>query len=188
MKLYRPLKWNRWVDWRVTQYFWENPDYYKKVTNWSRPYHLGIDYATMQAWKKTECYSCTAWLVKKIWNDPKWFWNFVVISVLDLEIFYAHLDAISVVEWQQVSAYQKLWIIWMTGNATWVHLHLWLKKWWQWINPTEYITDWEEKEQDEEDLLQCLIDEKIWNWKYSDWITKRILLLVAKSRYSVISW
>lgn len=142
--MYRPVQWTRYKDWRITQWWWERPEFYKKI--W-RPYHLGLDYAWPKSGDKIPVYSCTDGKVA-VWYDRDWFWNYIKIYSGEYTVYYAHLESVQVVNWQQVKAMQQIGIMGTTGNSRGVHLHFGLK--WPWSNqwdlwrldPSSYITDW----------------------------------------------
>lgn len=178
MIIYRPVKWERNKDFRVTQTYWANFLYNWVRFYWgivkARPYHLWIDYSWPKPWDKVDVYSWHDWVVSDAWYDS-WRGNYVRIQQWEYETIYAHLDSIDVVTWEAVKAKQKLWVMWTTGNSTWVHLHLWLKQNWEWIDPTPFIKDWEVSVYpDESDIL---VEKWIWNWKL--WFTeeRRLTLL-----------
>jgi len=124
-----------WDSYRITQWWWERPEYYQKITNWARPYHMGLDYASLIPWQKVPCFAVVSWLVRT-WFDENWFWNYVVITKWIYQYYYCHLDSISVKWWQQVNEWDEIWIIWNTGNSSWIHLHFWIRENWKWIDPT----------------------------------------------------
>ena len=143
IKLIRPVRWERFKDWKLTQWWWERPEFYKKI--W-RPYHLGLDYAWPKSGDKIPVYSCTDGKVA-VWYDRDWFWNYIKIYSGEYTVYYAHLESVQVVNWQQVKAMQQIGIMGTTGNSDGVHLHLGLK--WPWskksdlwrLNPSDYIVD-----------------------------------------------
>lgn len=143
LKLFRPVKWLRSVDWRLTQKWGERPEYYKTI--W-RPYHLWLDYADAKPWVLQLVYAAHWWIVSVL-NDPKWFGNYVTVDWWWYVTYYAHLSGVAVKSWQVVNANDKLWTSWSTGNSSAVHLHFWLRskdrsQGQQWrLDPTPYITD-----------------------------------------------
>lgn len=149
MILYRPVKWIRWIDRRLTQKRWDNFQVNGKWFYWdivkSRPYHLGLDYASWTPWQKIPCYSSIEGLVSKTWYD-KWRGNYVYVQFDTYEIIYAHLDSITCKLWH-IKALEQVGVIGTTWNSTWVHLHFWLRSiWWERIDPTEYITNRPDKQ------------------------------------------
>lgn len=192
MELKRPVKWVKNVDWRVTQWFWENAEYYKTI--W-RPYHLGIDYAWSTPWLTQAIYAAEDWLVTLAWWDTTWFGNLVKIQWASGTTYYAHLSAISVKKWEYVKANQQIGLSWETGNSKWVHLHFWWKpldkrmiNWNWWWDPTKYISDWDtvpvQEKPKNDPLIDRLIKDWIWNWIEWDWVTYRVALLIAKAKYN----
>lgn len=143
IKLIRPVRWERFKDWKLTQWWWERPEFYKKI-GW--PYHLWLDYASEVSGDKIPVYSCTDW-VAYVWYDEDWFGNYIKINYKEYTVYYAHLDRILVVNWQTINAMQQIGIMGTTGNSDGVHLHLGLK--WPWskksdlwrLNPSDYIVD-----------------------------------------------
>lgn len=144
LKLYRPVKWERSIDWRLTQKRGERPEFYKKI--W-RPYHLGLDYADKTPWVLQKIYASHDWIVSVL-SDPKWFGNYVTVDWGWYVTYYAHLSGVSVKSWQTVKVNQQIGTSWSTGNSSAVHLHFWLrsKNRWEWyqgrLDPTPYIFDW----------------------------------------------
>lgn len=148
MIVYRPVKWERNIDWRFTQWWWENFIYNWVWFYWwivkARDSHKGLDYAWPNPWDKITCYSWTDWVVHDAWYDS-WRGNRVYIRDDTYEYIYAHLDSIDVVNWQLISAKEKIGIIWTTWNSTGIHLHFGMRPiGWDWIDPTSYITNWNE--------------------------------------------
>ena len=186
-KLYRPVKWERTKDWRLTQKRWERPEFYKKI---GRPYHLWLDYAWPKPGDQVKIYASHSWLVK-VSNDPKWFWKYIVIDGDWFSTYYAHLAEVYVKWWDQVMLNDEIWLMGNTGNSSAVHLHFWLRlndraKWFQWwIDPTPYMYDREKETIDP--LIQTLIDDWIWNGVEWEWMTKRIWLVIAKL-YNKLKW
>ena len=205
--LFRPVRWERSKDWRLTQERGEDPQYYS--THTVRPYHLWLDYAWPASWVAVPVYSAHAWKVRT-WYDEKWFWNFIeVISSDWYSTFYCHLQYINkeVVTWLIIPANFQLWMMWNTGLSRWVHLHFWLKITWdksavKWrSNPTKYIKDWQnttpatktdEIKTDEkpastlwdlsaEDIsaVMKLQEDKIFSWELWQ-LDKRMLVIVAR--------
>lgn len=149
MKLYRPVKWLRDIDRKVSQYFWENFKRNGKRMYWEivkeRKSHQGIDYVWPVKWVWVKIYSCTQWVVVMAWVNW-WFGNTIVIefteSWVTYQVVYAHLASIWVSVWQTVQAMQEIWFMGKSWNSTGVHLHLWLRpKGKRWIDPTPYISD-----------------------------------------------
>jgi murein DD-endopeptidase MepM/ murein hydrolase activator NlpD len=184
MQLYRPVKWIRGIDRKLTQWFWEDPTYYQTI---GRPYHLGLDYAHNTAWFIQAIYAAEDWLVALSWWDASWFWNLIKIQWESWTTYYAHLSALSVKKWDYVKANQQIWLSWNTGNSKWVHLHFWWKpadkslrnrkdRW----DPTPYIVDWITRDP----LVDRLVKDWYRNWVEGGWVTERIALLVAKTKYT----
>lgn len=147
MILYRPIKWQRYEDWRLTQAYWVNfqvngKRYYGDIIKgWKK--HEWIDYAWPKPGDKIPCYSAVNGVVKKAWFET-WFWLTVWIEFDWHELVYGHLSRIDVNAWDKISINQQVWIIWTTWTSTGVHLHFGLRPIWKWwINPTPYIRDWD---------------------------------------------
>lgn len=149
MKLYRPVKWSRNIDRRLTQQYGVNAEYYKTI--W-RPYHLGLDYAWPNKWDKVNIYSAESGLVVFAWRDTSGFGNLIKIKGESGSTYYAHLSEIWVKVGDKVWANSVIGIMWDTGNSTWVHLHFGWKpadnklddyklRW----DPTPYISNWDIK-------------------------------------------
>ena len=180
-KLFRPVKGERNKDWRFTQERWANPEIYKKI-GW--PYHMWLDYAWPKQGDKVPVFSAEAWTVLLTWFDKDWFWNYIVIEGASWYCYYAHLDRIDVLEWQQVNHNSQIWIMGTTGNSTWVHLHFGWKPYdidkvvrgGRW-NPTPFISDRTINEFEEE--YKILQDEWIWNGELW-WMDPRMLTIVAR--------
>lgn len=184
VKLFRPVKWDRDIDRRLTQWFGVNPAAYKPMW-W--PYHLWLDYAWKNAWDIQAIYSSEDWVVTSAWWDTTWFWNLVVITWVSGKCYYAHLSSISIKKWEYVKANQQIWLSWNTWNSTWIHLHFWwkpadktLRNWKDWWDPTSFISDRNKRDP----LVERLIREWYWNWIEWDWVTERVALLIAKSKYT----
>lgn len=184
MALYRPVKGEIDVDRRLTQGFGENVSYYSTI--WWTKWHMWLDYAGKNPWDTQAIYSVEDGTVTTAWWDESWFWNLVVVSWVNWKSYYAHLSSICVKKWQRVKVNQQLWLSWNTGNSTWVHLHFWwkpsdksLRVWRDWWNPTQYISDRVKRDP----LVDRLVKEWYWNWIEWDWVTERIALLIAKTKY-----
>ena len=185
MQLYRPVKWLRDVDWKLTQWFWEDIPYYSTI--WWPMWHMWLDYAHKTAGVLQPIYAVEDWVVSSAWWDKTWFWNLVVVTWTSWKTYYAHLSTMDVKKWQYVKANQQLWISWNTWNSKWVHLHFWWKpadkslrnrkdRW----DPTPYIVDWV--------LRDPLVDRLVKDWYRNgiewDWVTERVALLIAKTKYT----
>lgn len=184
--LYRPVKGDRNVDWRLTQKRGERPEYYKKL--W-RPYHLWLDYAWPKPWQKVWVYASHPWIVRVLY-DENWFGNYVVLDWWDYETYYAHLHTVDTFDWAKINTHNIIGIMWTTGNSSGVHLHFGLrlkdrsKGWKWWIDPTPYIKDWDYSTSivattDDPDI-QALIDAGIRNGLEWEWMTKRIWKVIGK--------
>ena len=79
----------------------------------ANPFWLDID------WYDGQPLWTTVWgTVVEVWNDPDWYWNYVVIQ--DSEWYrtrYAHMWQVDVNEWDVVSANTPFGTIWTTGNV-----------------------------------------------------------------------
>lgn len=182
MILYRPLKWERTKDRRLTQAYWSNFQVngkwmYGDIVKWWNK-HEGIDYAWPQPWMKIPCYSSVEGLVSKAWYD-KWRGNHVYVQFYGYEIIYAHLDSITCKLWP-INALEQIGVIGTTWNSTWVHLHYWLRPiWWEWIDPTPYITDWDNNETIDPEYQEA-IDLGITNWdRPNDIATREEVAIMA---------
>lgn len=146
---------------KISQKFWN-----KLWLNWKDYYlqywlagHNWVDFAIpswtpLLAWIYGKC---------KVVNDWKsWYWLNVTIENNDWitvsSILYGHLSKANVVDWQQITVWQVIWLSWgdksspTSWTSTWAHLHFWLRfkdmKWnilnrsngfqW-WLDPTKYI-------------------------------------------------
>jgi len=172
MELFRPVKWARNIDWRLTQVWWvdfmkDGVLFYKSM---GYNGHMGLDYAWPYSGNIIPCYSAHDWTVVFAGTDGGW-GNHIKIQHSDGFVTnYAHLSEIRVKKWEKVKAMQEIGLIWTSGNSTAVHLHFGLmppkpnlKNWFKgYIDPTPYITDWKES-------VQTRID------KFADkyWIRKR---------------
>jgi len=181
MILYRPVKWVRNVDWKFTQWFGVNSEYYKTI--WRPWWHQWLDYAPRPIWSIKSVYSSCSGQVIKIWNEPTGFWLYVVVQCWDCLIYYAHLASIVVKMWQRVSSHDEIGVIGNSGNSTWPHLHFWVKKMWEWIDPTSFIKDWsyEKKKSKDQLIIDKYIRDWVWNWIPSDWVTERLVILIDKA-------
>lgn len=188
LKLVRPVKWIRWVDWRLTQKWGERPEYYKTI--W-RPYHLWLDYAGPKPWDKIPVYSSSIGIAR-VRKDPKWFWDYVVVEWDKFtyfswrSVYYCHLSSISVKDWDQVTLHTEIWIMGSTWNSTAVHLHFGLRsndrsQGYQWrIDPTPYIVDRDTKPEPIDPDVQWLIDDWIFNGNYEPMDYKRLIKMMWK--------
>lgn len=183
MIIYRPVKWERNKDRRLTQSYGNNFKYKWKRMYWeivkARDSHKWLDYWMWKPWQTWPCYSCWDWEVTFAWWKD-WRWNCVYITQWDYEVVYAHLTSITCKIWA-IKSFDEVGIIWNTGNWDWwIHLHFWLRKvWWQWEDPTLYISNWEYPIIDISAYKE-IIDAGIFNWEMGEWITNRIAILINK--------
>lgn len=188
MIMYRPVAGERYKDRRLTQWRWERPEFYKKI--W-RPYHLWLDYAWPKSGDKIPVYSCTDWFAY-VWYDEDWFGNYIKIKHKGYTVYYAHLDSVSVKDWQAVNAMQQIGIMGTTGNSSGVHLHLGLKwpggskkELWR-LNPTSYITSRPAipvitpQPTTVSTIWELLKQDKIRNGELWEGISERLILLLEK--------
>ena len=214
-KLYRPVYGIRSKDRRATQGWGEDfvimtwPNRGKKMYKdvvW-RPYHLGIDYAGPNAWDKISVFSAHSGTVR-ILEDPKGFWNCVIIDGGDYETYYGHLGEIQVKDWQRVNPNIQIWVMGSSGNSTAVHLHFGLRMKDRAqgrkgrVDPSKYIsdrvmppvhaapisfTDERFKTLTASDVaaLKNLIEKEIRNWDIGE-LDKRMLIIVARAIYKPI--
>lgn len=99
--------------WATYTYWWDQ---------WNG-WHMWVDIATSE-W--TPVYSMADGEVI-IAERQLEFWNLVSIKhFINWKIVvsdYGHLSKIDVKKWDKVYAWDKIWEVWMTWNATWNHLH-----------------------------------------------------------------
>ena len=181
-KLYRPVKWERTKDWRLTQEYWAN----FKV-NWKRMYweivkerkkHEWLDYDWPVAWQSIPVYSADKWLVEV--RNESWFGTYVRVNNKNRCTYYAHLKEAVVTNWDTVEPMQLIWYMGSSGNSTAVHLHFGVRDWGtgKWIDPTPYIVDRPKEEVDHD--IQALIDNGIFNWNYEPMDYKRLIKMMWK--------
>jgi murein DD-endopeptidase MepM/ murein hydrolase activator NlpD len=133
---------------RVTQWRWERPNYYKPR---SQKWHPWIDYAWSSPWIKQNVYASKSGIVVQSLS-LKWRGETIVIRHEDnVETIYAHLSSRAVKVWQVVWDMQYIWITGTTGNSNGVHLHFWMRpsksdpaynpnNWYAWwIDPTSIL-------------------------------------------------
>lgn len=182
IKLYRPVKGARNIDWRMTQAFWLRPEVY-----WPMGFkgHMWLDYAWPKPWDKVPVYCATDWIAT-IGRDPKGYGNFVKVQYENYTILYWHLDKVTIKN-GIVEAMQEIWIMGTTWFSSWVHLHFEIKdpmqmnNWYKGrIDPAPYITNREEPQKVIDQDIQALIDEWIWNGKDGDGMTQRIGKVIGK--------
>ena len=99
--------------------------------------HYAVDIATA---KWTPLYAIADWEVYSAWYNSA-YWNVVKIKFkFNWEILfatYAHMNSISVKEWDIVSKWQQIWEVWNTWNTFWAlgwyHVHFEIDKnnWWR---------------------------------------------------------
>jgi len=199
IKLQRPVKGNRDIDWRVTQLFWENPKVYNKF--WLKG-HNWIDYAWPKAWDKVEIYSPIKGKVVIKQFDPEWYGNYLRIETdvqedwFIYEITLWHFDSIlnTINVGSIVDAGSLLGIMWTTWHSTWVHLHMWVrrKKWWaidqynnwyKWsLDFATWVVNWPKSEVDQ------MIDLWITNWDNLDKpATRKELIIMLYRLYKILS-
>ena len=110
---------------------------YQEEWNQAAWAHYGVDIATA---KWTPLYAIADWEVYSAWYNSA-YWNVVKIKFkFNWEILfaiYAHMNSISVKEWDTVSKWQQIWEVWNTGNTFgalgWYHVHFEIDKnsWWR---------------------------------------------------------
>ena len=99
--------------------------------------HYAVDIATA---KWTPLYAIADWEVYSAWYNSA-YWNVVKIKFkFNWEILfatYAHMNTISVKEWDIVRKWQQIWEVWNTWNTFWAlgwyHVHFEIDKnnWWR---------------------------------------------------------
>ena len=103
-----------------TVLWWASYKYWWDVWFW---WHIWTDIATS---KWTPIYAMADWKVIKSKNDVA-LWNMVsikhTINWKTVVSTYAHMSKINLKQWQNVSAWTKVWEVWSTWNSTWNHLH-----------------------------------------------------------------
>lgn len=183
MKLLRPVQ----SPYRVTQWRWQNPSYYKTLWyNW----HMWIDYAHITSGTKQTVHSANEWeVVYASWAD--WWGNVIIIKHNNgYETLYAHLSEILVSVGQIVYAWDEIWITGDTGNSKWIHLHFWLRPtktnplynynngYRSFIDPTPYIVDTlvDSYDREYQSAKKYLVDNNIYNWEWE--IDERRLVII----------
>lgn len=201
--LYRPVQWERDIDWRSIQWFGVRPWFYKRF---NMDWHNWWDYAWAFPWEKwVSAYVAHTGIVQSIVYDNSWYWIHVrVMHEYQWEKYttiYAHLESVQpwLKVWDSLSHKQRIGTIGTTWLSSGIHLHFWLRlhndDWtvrdykngylW-WINPAPYIVEWDYNEEGSLDdkLVQALIDEGVWNWETSGTVERRNILLLAKALHN----
>lgn len=153
MKLFRPVKWEEWKDWRMTQPFWTRPEVY-----WPMGFkgHMWLDFAWPKPWDTIPIYSSTDGIVDVRDTWEKWYWKHIVVTSIingkPYEILYWHLSEIHVQDNQEVKVMQQIWIMGTSGFSSGVHLHWEIKdptqmnNWYKGrFNPLPFVCEWIEK-------------------------------------------
>jgi len=114
LKFYHPF-----LPYTITQYFGENPDDYAQF---GYPGHNGLDLCTgnMPPYVYPICES----VVYSAGWDPYGYGKLVICKVLDMQIYYAHLDSVLCKPGDLVTTANPLGVMGSTGNSTGPHLHL----------------------------------------------------------------
>ena len=153
MKQYLPEnpQWNIWGKMRITQDFWERPEYYKKY--WLKG-HEWIDINSIP-WISTPIFAVFDWNTyfksKKYWRA---YWN--QIKLYDdkwIVAIYCHIDKSFIKKGQRVRAGDLIGMSGNTSSVNWMALHLhfmikecnsktWIiynsENWYFWSIKTEY--------------------------------------------------
>jgi len=119
------IKLNYPVSGPVTQYFGENPDFYKQ---WGYAGHNGIDFGIPNG---TPIMAAADGTVDKVGFEDNGYGNFVKLSHTDggtkYYTYYAHLQSTSVTAGQKISAGTVVGLSNNTGASTGPHLHFGIK-------------------------------------------------------------
>jgi len=109
----------------ITQYFGENPDFYKQ---WGYAGHNGVDFGIPNG---TPIVAAADGTVEKVGFEDRGYGNFVKISHTDggtkYYTYYAHLQSTSVKNGQKVTAGTVVGLSNNTGASTGPHLHFGIK-------------------------------------------------------------
>ncbi len=105
-------------------------------------WHWWIDIASAQ-W--TPLYSILDWVVETA-SFLAWWWNTVVIrhehNWWYIRSVYTHMHNIQTNQWQRVSAWDRIWTIWTTGNSRGNHVHFQIDINQDWNHPWYYQNCW----------------------------------------------
>ncbi len=120
---------NNTITQRVTftvPYLWNYKlDDYKEYT-WSHPW---IDIVSP---KWTPIKNIANWFVVDVWNQPAWFWNYIIVKYSNILInwknqniygLYAHMSKWVVQIGTKIKKWDLIWYVWDTWTATTPHLH-----------------------------------------------------------------
>lgn len=113
---------------------------------WSHPW---IDIISPQ-W--TPVLNIANWFVVDVWNQPAWFWNYIVIKHSDINYawkkqniysLYGHLSKTLVQAWSKIKKWTLIWLVWESWTATTSHLHFQID-----VEDAPYIPYWPFSTQD----------------------------------------
>ena len=188
LRLWRPVKWKRILDRRLTQWF--GVDQYvngrRIYKSMWYPAHFGLDYAWQYPWMKIPVYATEdGWCY--ITNSANGYGNHIKFYFTqdgqNYRCVYGHLDSFSVSHKQFVKKWEQIGIMGTTWFSSWVHLHFDIVRcdsswgiidtydWYKWFfDPTMYIVDWEEERK--------FTEEQVWRLntaiKLNGWLRDRI--------------
>jgi GH25 family lysozyme M1 (1,4-beta-N-acetylmuramidase) len=118
VKIYWPTSFK----WYITQYFGENPQYYK---TFGLPGHEGIDIGTYLI--GTPVLACNDGTIEEVSNDGSYGMHITIKHLVGNIVFhtlYAHLSGFKVSVGDVVKKWQEIGLSGNTGNSTGPHLHL----------------------------------------------------------------
>lgn len=141
---------------------------------------MGIDYAWPKAGDKIPIYSWTDGVVTRSGRDTSGFGFRVVVTTDTYEIYYAHLSRIDVRQGDKVSALQQIGVMGNSGSSTGVHLHLWVRKNGEWLDPGLFLQPRPEQVV-KDPLLAEAVEKGYWNGKEWDWVTERNVIMTMKT-------
>lgn len=110
----------------ITPYMWNyNHDWKENVGS-----HLAVD---IKAPTWTPVYAIANWVITKVWYEKWWFGNYITIRHDNVKLSdwtvgtiysnYAHLNTVTIKEWEKVMRNDPIWTVWETGLAVGSHLH-----------------------------------------------------------------
>lgn len=73
-----------------------------------------------------------------------WYWsslgNYVILRQWDIRIVYGHTST-QMKEWQVINSWERIWVTNISGESTWMHLHLELWKWYKIVSREFFWSD-----------------------------------------------
>ena len=91
--------------------------------------------------------------------------------------------------WDEVWAWDLIWLSGNTGNVTWVHLHFWLRPiqytnnwYWWYISPVPYVVSelsMSDYDKDYSSAIKYLVDNNIYSWTW-DIDQRRLVIMLAR--------